>query len=269
MRTTGANGAERGELLTRPCLSERLLRAGISPDADPVVTWLRLHEVEGARATVVDLYSLVSEPKGLEPHELPLEERKRLSRAIAPTFWPGFQVTEGSERFDPIKVVPYDSEWPARFAIWSKMIAGALAGVAIRIDHVGSTSVHGLAAKPIVDIQVSVPDISDEESYVPGLEGLGVQLRSRDDLHRFFRPFAGRPRDVHFHVCPVGSEWERRHLLFRDYLRENAAARSTYVRAKREAARVWMDDGWAYTDAKSEVILNVMEDAECWAADRR
>src|SRR5579859_532209 len=151
MRTTGANGAERGELLTRPCLSERLLRAGISPDADPVVTWLRLHEVEGARATVVDLYSLVSEPKGLEPHELPLEERKRLARAVAPTFWPGFQVTEGSERFDPIKVVDYDPEWAQRFQLWRGLIAEALKPTALRIDHVGSTSVPGLAAKPIVD----------------------------------------------------------------------------------------------------------------------
>jgi GrpB-like predicted nucleotidyltransferase (UPF0157 family) len=237
----------------------------MSGGADPVTTWVRLHEVEGPRATVIDLYRLVSEPRGLEPHELHLEERKRLSRAIAPVVWPGFQVTDGSARFDPIEVVPYDMEWPARFASWRDRIASALGGVALRIDHIGSTSVPGLVAKPIVDIQISVPDISDEESYVPPLEGLGVQLRSRDDLHRYFRPFAGRPRHVHVHVCPAASEWERRHLLFRDYLRANPAAREVYEEAKREAARVWMDDGWAYTDAKSEVILNIMEDAERWA----
>jgi GrpB-like predicted nucleotidyltransferase (UPF0157 family) len=248
--------------VTRPSLSERLSRAGIPPDPDPVSTWVRLREVEGPRATVIDLYRLVSEPRGLEPHELPLEERKRLSRAIAPTFWPGFQVTGGSERFDPIEVVAYDAEWPARFALWRDLIASALEGVAVRIDHIGSTSVPGLAAKPIVDIQVSVPDMSDEESYVPALERLGVQLRSRDDFHRYFRPFAGRPRDVHVHVCPAGSVWERRHLLFRDYLRANPAACRVYEEAKREAARVWMDDGWAYTDAKTEVILDIMEEAE-------
>jgi len=246
-------------------LSERLLRGGIQRDADPVITWIRLHEVEGRHATVIDLYRLVSEPRGLEPHELPLDERTRLSRAIAPKFWPGLQVTDGSERFDPIKLAAYDKEWPARFASWRNLISNSLEGVALRIDHVGSTSVPGLAAKPIVDVQVSVADLSDEQGYVPQLERLGVQLRSRDDLHRFFRPFAERPRDVHVHVCPVNSRWEREHLLFRDYLRVNRAASQAYVKAKREASRVWSDDRWAYTDAKSEVILKLLDEAEHWA----
>ena len=246
---------------------ERLLQAGIPPNADPVITWIRLHEVEGPRATVIDLYRLVSEPRGLKPHELPLEERKRLSRAIAPTVWPGFQVTGESERSDSITVVEFDREWPARFASWRDLIARSLGRSTLRIDHIGSTSVPGLMAKPIVDIQISVSDISDEERYVPELERLGVQLRSRDDLHRYFRPFADRPRNVHVHVCPAGSEWERRHLLFRAYLRANPAPRVVYVEAKREAARVWMDDGWAYTDAKSGVILDIMEEAEPWASE--
>lgn len=251
----------------RASLSERLLRGGIQRDADPVITWIRLHEVEGRRATVIDLYRLVSEPRGLAPHELPLEERKRLSRAVAPKFWPGFQVTVGSERFDAINLVAYDKEWPARFAAWRNLISDALERVALRIDHIGSTSVPGLAAKPIVDVQVSVADMPDEQSYVPQLERVGVQLRSRDDLHRYFRPFAERPRDLHIHVCPVGSQWAREHLLFRDYLRANRAAREAYAKAKRDASRVWSDDGWAYTDAKSEVILNVLDEAERWALD--
>jgi GrpB-like predicted nucleotidyltransferase (UPF0157 family) len=251
----------------RPNLSERLSRAGVPLDADPVITWVGLHRVEGRRATVIDLYRLVSEPRGLEPHELPLEERKRLSRAIAPTFWPGFQVTDGSERFDPIKVVAYDNDWPARFESWRALIARVLKPAALRIEHVGSTSVPGLAAKPIVDVQVSVADMSDEETYVPKLERLGVQLRSRDDLHRYFRPFADRPRDVHVHVCPAGSSWEREHLLFRDYLRATPAAREVYAEAKREASRVWSDDGWAYTDAKSEVILTILQEAEPWVLE--
>lgn len=249
----------------QPTLSERLARAGLPLDADPVTTWVGLHQVEGRRATVIDLYRLVSEPRGLEPHELSLEERKRLSRAIAPTFWPGFRVTDGSERFDPIKVVAYDTDWPAQFESWQALITKVLKPAALRIEHVGSTSVPGLAAKPIVDVQVSVADISDEEMYVPELERLGVQLRSRDELHRYFRPFADRPRDVHVHVCPAGSGWEREHLLFRDYLRATPIARVVYVEAKQAASRVWTDDGWAYTDAKSEVILNILEEAEPWA----
>jgi hypothetical protein len=82
-------------------LSERLSLAGIPAGANPLITWVRLREVEGQHATVIDLYRLVSEPRGLEPHELPLVERRQLSFAIAPTFWPGFEVTDGSERFDP------------------------------------------------------------------------------------------------------------------------------------------------------------------------
>lgn len=231
-----------------------------------MTTWVRLREIEGRRATVIDLYRLVSEPRGLKPHELPLEERRRLSHAIAPAFWPGFQVTEGSERFDPINVVAYDKEWPVRFASWRSLISNALERTALRIEHVGSTSVPGLVAKPIVDVQVSVADFSDEQSYVPHLERIGVQLRSRDNLHRYFRPFADRPRDVHVHVCPVGSKWEREHLLFRDYLRANPAACEVYAKAKQEASSVWTDDGWAYTDAKSDVILDALQEAERWAS---
>ncbi len=102
----------------------------------------------------------------------------------------------------------------------------------------------------------------------PQLERLGVQLRSRDDLHRFFRPFAERRRDVHVHACPVNSSLEREHLLFRDYMRVNRAASEAYVKAKRQAARIWSDDGWAYTDAKTEVILKLLDEAELWALDR-
>ncbi len=88
----------------------------------------------------------------------------------------------------------------------------------------------------MIDIQVSVPDQSDEDAYVPALRRLGMKLRSRDRDRRYLRPAAGSPRAVQFHVCDVGSQWERDHLLFRDYLRSMPAARDTYDRAKREVA---------------------------------
>ena len=78
----------------------------------------------------------------------------------------------------------------------------------MRIEHVGSTSVPGLAAKPIVDVQVSVADLDDEAASVPPIEEVGLQLRSRDELHRCFRPFRAAPRDIHVHVCHVGSALE-------------------------------------------------------------
>lgn len=237
---------------------------------DAVAAWKRLREAKGRRATVIDLYRLVAEPRGLEPHELPPEERLQLARAVLPVAWPGFEVTEGSERHDPIEVVDYDADWPRQFTRWSDLIADALGPVARRIEHVGSTSVPGLPAKRIIDVQVSVDDLSDEAAYVPPLETeVGVQLRSRDEMHRYFRPFAGRPRDVHVHVCNTGSDWERDHLLFRDYLRSHQEDADRYAEAKRKAQRFWSDDGWAYTDAKTEAILDILEKAETWAAADR
>ena len=117
----------------------------------------------------------------------------------------------------------------------------------------------------MIDIQVRVDDMTREELYVPQIEGLGVQLRSRDDDHRFFRPFAGKPRDVHIHVCNLDSEWARKDLLFAAYLRQDAADRAAYLRGKEWAAARWADDRIAYTEAKTEVIGPILVRAEEWA----
>jgi GrpB-like predicted nucleotidyltransferase (UPF0157 family) len=72
---------------------------------------------------------------------------------------------------------------------------------------------------------------------------------------------------VHVHVCNVGSEWEREHLLFRDYLRGHTEGATRYAQAKWEAVRIWADDGWGYTDAKTETVLIILERAEIWARE--
>ena len=240
-------------------LDQRLAAAGVAPGAEPVEAWRRLREVEGQRVTVIDLYTLAARPRGLAAHELPLTERVSLARSVMPDVWPGWTMTQGSERSgDVIEVVDYDESWQDRFETWRRRLASALGDVAVRIEHVGSTSVPGLDAKPIVDVQVSVADLADEASYVPPIEATGLQLRSRDDLHRYFRPPSGAPRDVHVHVCQAGSSWEQEHLLFRDLLRDDSEARDAYGRAKRLAAARWSDDGWAYTDAKTDVILEIL-----------
>lgn len=251
-------------------LDARLAAAGVPAGAAPADAWRRLREVEGPHATVIDLYELVARRRGLSARDLPLAERIPLARSVMPQVWPGFTLTTGSERAgDVIRVVDYDSQWPLAFRRWRDVVGATLGATACRIEHVGSTSVPGLAAKPIVDIQVSVADLDDETRYAPQLETAGLQLRSRDDLHRYFRPFAGRPRDVHVHVCAVGSTWEREHLLLRDYLRAHPAARREYAATKREAAADWADDGIAYTDAKSSVILAILDRAERWTSDHR
>jgi len=218
---------------------------------------------------VIDLYEMVAAERGIRPEELSVEERRVLVSAALPVMYAGFQMLPDSDRDeDLIALVPYDPAWPSRFEEWKQRLLAALPQPPHRIDHVGSTAVPGLAAKPVIDIQVSVGDPSDEASYVPAIESLGVQLRNRDEDHRFFRPFAALPRDVHVHVCQAGGEWERRHLLFRDYLRAHPAARQAYLQAKVEAAARWADDRVAYTEAKGRVIGQLTAEAERWSITR-
>lgn len=208
----------------------------------------------------------MAKARGLKAHELGAGERAVLSHRAMQVMQPGFEVAPGSDRdLDPIEIVAYDPEWPARFESWRAKLAAALGPTARRIDHFGSTSIPGLAAKPVIDIQVRVDDMTQEELYVPQIEQLGVQLRSRDDDHRFFRPFAGKPRDVHIHVCNVGSEWARKDLLFAAFLRQDPAAQAEYLRGKELAAARWVDDRIAYTEAKTEVIGGISVRAEEWA----
>ena len=237
---------------------------------DPFEEWCRLRASQGERVSMIRLYAMVAGPRGLQAHELPLAERRALARRAIAVVFPGWETVPGSDqRADPVRVVPYDPAWAGRFQAWRDRLAARLGATALRIEHVGSTSVPGLAAKPIVDIQVSVADMEREDGYVPQCEAAGLQLRSRDHEHRYFRPPADRPRDVHVHVCAAGGRWERAHLLFRDYLRANPPACAAYTAMKREAAALWRDDSLAYTEAKNDLILDLLGEAERWAADRR
>ena len=243
-------------------LGQRLRAAGIARTADVVQTWRRLRAVEGPGTTIIDLYELAAHARGLRATELPAAERYALARTVLPEIWPDFATTEGSDRRgEPITVVDYDQSWPDRYRSWQRALSAALGSAAARIEHVGSTAVPGLPAKAIIDVQVSVPDLADEDSYVRPLEQLGLQLRSRDVHHRYFRPYPDRPRDIHVHVCAAGSDWETDHLRFRDYLRTHPEACGRYAETKRVAAATWADDRLAYTDAKTAVILSILRSA--------
>jgi GrpB-like predicted nucleotidyltransferase (UPF0157 family) len=162
-----------------------------------------------------------------------------------------------------IVIAEYDDAWPRRFEAERERVATALGPRALRIDHVGSTSVPGLAAKPIVDIDLTVADPDDEAAYLPDLERAGYVLRVREPGHRMVRT---AELDVHVHVCAAGSEWERRHLLFRDHLRRHRDDVALYEGVKRElAARAWEDMN-DYADAKNDVVAAIMARAETWAA---
>jgi GrpB-like predicted nucleotidyltransferase (UPF0157 family) len=251
-------------------LAERAAEVGLDPEdfGDPAAAWSRLHARFGRRITLVDRYALEARALGVGPDELDSELRARLASEVLPMQYPGWEVTAASERTvaDPVEVVPFRGEWTAAFATWQERLLAALGAAALRVEHIGSTAVPGLPAKPVVDIQVSVREVDREDSYAHAVEGLGVSLRSRESGHRYFRPAGDRPRDVQIHVCSTASGWEREHLLFRDFLRADEDTRNRYARLKLELADRYRDDRLAYNEAKTGFILDALDEAEEWAA---
>lgn len=157
-----------------------------------------------------------------------------------------------------IEIVEYDPRWPEIFREQSQKLAAAVGDSALRIEHIGSTSVPGLAAKPIVDILLVVRDAADEDDYLPQLEAAGYRLRVREPDFHEHRMFRTPSLDVHIHVFSPGAPEIARYLTFRDRLRTCAADRDRYERKKRElAARSWPDMN-AYAGAKSEVVEGII-----------
>lgn len=171
----------------------------------------------------------------------------------------------GRTRGEPIAIVDYDPVWSLRFRETSARLGDALGERALRIDHVGSTSVPGLAAKPIVDIQISVADVEVEGEYLPQIESQGFELRFIEPGHRHLRPPPELPRLWQLHVCTIGSEWERVHILFRDYLRSHPGIAAEYAALKRGLAESHRNEPIAYNDAKGPFIDGVLARAEEWA----
>jgi GrpB-like predicted nucleotidyltransferase (UPF0157 family) len=164
-------------------------------------------------------------------------------------------VAEHRGRLPAITVVAYDPAWPARYRAEEVRLRGALGPAALRIEHVGSTSVPGLGAKDIVDIQVSVRSFEPQAAYQDVLERLGYYHRPDPEAaHRFFGLLdASGRRIVNLHVCEAGSEWERRHLAFRDRLRADRQLCREYERLKRRLAPLHTDAN-EYAAAKGEFI---------------
>jgi GrpB-like predicted nucleotidyltransferase (UPF0157 family) len=173
-----------------------------------------------------------------------------------------FELIGGRERVD-IMLVPHDTAWAPRFARLRADLVRELAGIAVRVEHIGSTAVPDLVAKPIIDVQVGVPDPDDEARLTPRMQALGYHLRVRErGEHRMYRAPA---RDVHVHMWAADSDHERRHLVFRDWLRRSPDDRALYAATKQAlAGRSWgaMID---YSDAKGEVIAEITARAEAWS----
>lgn len=140
----------------------------------------------------------------------------------------------GPPSAEPVVIAAYDELWPTRFSELDRQIRGALGDIALEIEHVGSTSVPGLAAKDVIDIDLTVADPQDEPQYVPALENIGYTLvvRERSYQHRMLR--LDRPR-ANLHVFGPDCPETIRHKMFRDWLRTHPDDRDLYAEAKRSA----------------------------------
>jgi len=162
----------------------------------------------------------------------------------------------------PITLVDYDPAWPKNFTREAKRIKTALGERAIMLEHVGSTSVPGLVAKPIIDILLVVANSADEPSYVPMLEAAGYVLRIREPDWHEHRLFKGPDTNINLHVFTQGSEEIRKHLMLRDWLLANEADRELYARSKRSLASKKWKYVQNYADAKTEIIEAILERAK-------
>jgi len=161
----------------------------------------------------------------------------------------------GGQEKRELHVVDYDPHWAHIFLVHQQRIQTALAAVPVDIHHIGSTSVPGLPAKPIVDIAIAVDDITAEEDYLTPLLAAGYLLRVREPAHRLVRT---PERDVHVHILEKGDPAITRYLVFRDRLRSDADDRALYAETKKALIRQGFDDMNAYSDAKTDVIAAIV-----------
>jgi GrpB-like predicted nucleotidyltransferase (UPF0157 family) len=154
--------------------------------------------------------------------------------------------------------VEYDPRWPEQFAREEARIRAALGDRALQIEHIGSTAVPGLPAKPIIDILLVVADSAHEPSYVPALEAARYVLRIREPDWHEHRMFKGPDVNINLHVYTAGSPEIDRYLLFRDRLRTQSADREQYAETKRVLAQQTWRYVQNYADAKSAVVEEII-----------
>ncbi|MEA2364087.1 MAG: hypothetical protein QOD71_3232 [Thermoleophilaceae bacterium] len=172
------------------------------------------------------------------------------------------------DRFDPaVRIVDYDPAWPALADAELHRIREAVGDVAVRLEHVGSTAVPGLAAKPILDLLLSVEPIEPRERYVERLERLGYLFApapESPERHFFARP-PERPRTHHLHVCEAGSEHEFRHVAVRDFLRGHPDDAAHYAALKRRLVARHPQDRLSYIEGKEQFVTALEARAVAWA----
>ncbi|HEX4094886.1 MAG TPA: GrpB family protein [Trebonia sp.] len=166
-------------------------------------------------------------------------------------------VGERPTRWDHIVIEDYDPAWVDQFAAAAALLEETLGGQIIAIEHVGSTSVPGLPAKPIIDIDLLLEDTADESGYVPALEARGYRLVLREPWWYGHRMLVSPAEDVHLHVWPKDAPEPIRHRLFRDWLRTHREDRDLYASTKRRLAQDTVENPGRYVMAKNDVIDDI------------
>lgn len=158
-----------------------------------------------------------------------------------------------------VQVAPPDLGWPHLFERLSEQVLDALGKRVLSIEHVGSTAVAGLWAKPIIDADLIVDDPDDEAAWLPDLEAAGFVLRVREPAWEQHRVLRGSDPTSNLHVWPPGAREPRRHAMFRDWLRTHPDDRDAYAAAKRDVAAQGFTDVMLYNNAKSGLIYDIYE----------
>jgi GrpB-like predicted nucleotidyltransferase (UPF0157 family) len=162
----------------------------------------------------------------------------------------------------PIQIADYDPEWPRLFEREAARVRATLGDRVLLLEHAGSTSVPGLAAKPKIDMLLVIADTADEPAYVPDMQAAGYVLQIREPHWYEHRMFKGPDTDINLHVFPAGCPEIERMLLFRDWLRSNADDRRLYERTKRELAQQNWKYMQNYADAKTAVVEEILARAQ-------
>lgn len=162
----------------------------------------------------------------------------------------------------PIVIVDYDPGWPARFEAVRGLLLERLQTLRPHIEHIGSTAVPGLAAKPIVDILLGCARLADFEAHIPGLETAGWQYHPEHEAElperRFLTWPRAQPRSLHLHATVRGNAFWTQHLRFRDALRARPDVAAAYAELKRDLASRFAEDREAYTRAKTGFVESVL-----------
>lgn len=165
----------------------------------------------------------------------------------------------------PLIVVAHSPLWAVEFEAEYHLIASSLAGNEFWIEHVGSTAVSGLSAKPIIDVMLGAESLHQIEKWVPILESIGYEYLPQNEEvmpnRRFFAKPYIRPRRFHLHGTTFGGSFWNEHLVFRDALRSNPVLAEKYSKLKHQLAEEFGDDRESYTNAKSPFISGVLQNA--------